>query len=159
MCGKVSEERETRVGSDNYANRLKKLEWDCLVLHMVKRSLEFTFRLVSGLVPSAPPLFRPLEARLPLSTVAGNTRLAGRFQVHNCLIDAVGSSFCGIDFPESANSFTNRMPDLCIALRPDSAYATVMQFPCSSADGQMEGTTLDAQIRGRCPYCRYESNA
>lgn len=119
----------TRLSSEDYAGRLKELGWDCLVLRALKKSLEFTYRLHFGLVALTDEIFRHLETRLPLSTIAGNTRQASRLHDHICPIESVGSTMCGIDPKASKSSFSNRMAMLWNSLSlPDAPYPNVCTF-------------------------------
>ena len=84
----------------------------CLVLRGLKSALILTYKLVFDLVPLGSSVIAPLEAKLPQTLVAGNTRAADRLMAHPCPIRPVGSLTTGIWIPPSDTCFAARMSAL-----------------------------------------------
>lgn len=104
--------KTVRLGSTDHPGRLRELGWDCVVLRGIKTSLELMFKLVFHLVPLGPTIVSPLEQRLPLSVIAGNSWNTTRLNQHPFPIQSTESTTSEIWRHASDSSFSGRMCSL-----------------------------------------------
>ena len=118
---------DTSVG--RYANRLRQLGMEPLILKRIEASLVLAFKILFNLVPVITPLFVSLGTVAAFHSVSGSTRGAGALRAHPFPLQLNSTQDGGSTIGASDKSFAHLIARIWNSLTLDAAaYESLPRF-------------------------------